>query len=184
MILLHSGLFLYNFDPVASDDRGVQFPSRIDLGQFGDKPGPLPVQTVVVRFQRLSSKQSPRDASTTDHIRAGPRSCPTSRRLDSAVQPHETNPTGIRNQVNITWPASGMNQLIPQRNMVIMNTLRNDPIVLAEPEKRGFAADSSKKSEFISVPVGSFAGTLERVIRIRNGQPVAADTGDQGAGQN
>jgi hypothetical protein len=40
------------------------------------------------------------------------------------------------------------------------------------------------KLEFISVPVGTFAGTEERIIRIRNGQRIPADTGDQGGGQN
>jgi hypothetical protein len=38
--------------------------------------------------------------------------------------------------------------------------------------------------QIISVPVGSFAGTLERIIRMRNGQPLPADTGDQGGRQN
>jgi hypothetical protein len=33
-------------------------------------------------------------------------------------------------------------------------------------------------------PIGSFAGTQDFVIRIRNGKLVAANTGDQGGGQN
>jgi hypothetical protein len=33
-------------------------------------------------------------------------------------------------------------------------------------------------------PVGSFAGSQDYVVRIRDGQFVAADTGDQGGGQN
>jgi hypothetical protein len=33
-------------------------------------------------------------------------------------------------------------------------------------------------------PIGSFAGSQDFVIRIRNGNVVAADTGDQGGGQN
>jgi hypothetical protein len=33
-------------------------------------------------------------------------------------------------------------------------------------------------------PIGSFAGSEDFVIRIRNGKLVAADTGDQGGGQN
>jgi hypothetical protein len=33
-------------------------------------------------------------------------------------------------------------------------------------------------------PIGSFAGMQDFVIRIRNGKLVAADTGDQGGGQN
>jgi len=33
-------------------------------------------------------------------------------------------------------------------------------------------------------PIGSFAGSQDFLIRIRNGKLVAADTGDQGGGQN
>jgi hypothetical protein len=102
MKLLHSGLFLCNFDPVASDDRGVQSLSRIDLGQSGDEPGRLPIQIVVVPFQRLSSKQSPREAlrrRTTHSFVRRPR--PTSRNFDAPTQSHETNPTASETKLNI-----------------------------------------------------------------------------------
>ena len=33
-------------------------------------------------------------------------------------------------------------------------------------------------------PIGTFAGTNDFVIRIRNGKPIAANTRDQGGGQN
>jgi hypothetical protein len=33
-------------------------------------------------------------------------------------------------------------------------------------------------------PIGSFAGAQDFLVRIRNGKLVAADTGDQGGGQN
>jgi hypothetical protein len=33
-------------------------------------------------------------------------------------------------------------------------------------------------------PVGTFGGSMDFVLRIRNGKAVAADTGDQGGGQN
>jgi hypothetical protein len=36
----------------------------------------------------------------------------------------------------------------------------------------------------ISQPIGSFGGTEDRIVRIRNGQIVTADTGDQGSGQS
>jgi hypothetical protein len=65
-----------------------------------------------------------------------------------------------------------------------MNAQRNDQTVLPKRQKHGSSADSPNGLEFISVPVGSFAGTLERIIRIRDGQPVPADTGDQGGGRN
>jgi hypothetical protein len=34
------------------------------------------------------------------------------------------------------------------------------------------------------VPIGTFANSQEFILRIRNGKPVAANTGDQGGGQN
>jgi hypothetical protein len=34
------------------------------------------------------------------------------------------------------------------------------------------------------VPIGTFADSQEFILRIRNGKPVAANTGDQGGGQN
>jgi hypothetical protein len=65
-----------------------------------------------------------------------------------------------------------------------MNTHNTDQTVLTDQQHNYLRGDHSKRSEFISVPVGSFAGTLERIIRIRDGRPVPADTGDQGGGQN
>jgi hypothetical protein len=65
-----------------------------------------------------------------------------------------------------------------------MNKQPNDQTLLAEQQTNDFNADSSGALQFISVPVGSFAATLERIIRIRNGKAVPADTGDQGGGQN
>jgi hypothetical protein len=32
--------------------------------------------------------------------------------------------------------------------------------------------------------VGTFGGPTDLILRFRNGEPVAADTGDQGGGQN
>ena len=34
------------------------------------------------------------------------------------------------------------------------------------------------------VPIGTFADSQEFILRIRDGKPVAANTGDQGGGQN
>jgi hypothetical protein len=34
------------------------------------------------------------------------------------------------------------------------------------------------------VPVGTFGGSQDFIVRIRNGSSVAANTGDQGGGQN
>ena len=33
-------------------------------------------------------------------------------------------------------------------------------------------------------PIGTFGGTDDFVVRIRNGKPIAANTGAQGGGQN
>jgi hypothetical protein len=35
-----------------------------------------------------------------------------------------------------------------------------------------------------SIPVGTFAGTIEQLALVRNGEIVPSDTGDQGGGQN
>ena len=34
------------------------------------------------------------------------------------------------------------------------------------------------------VPIGTFTDSQEFILRIRNGKPIAANTGDQGGGQN
>lgn len=54
--------------------------------------------------------------------------------------------------------------------------------------KEPAVSESARSTETISLenfaPVGTFAGSKDTVLRIRNGQSVAADTGDQGGGQN
>jgi hypothetical protein len=65
-----------------------------------------------------------------------------------------------------------------------MDTQPNKQREKSERESNGFRADSSNESAFTSLPVGSFAGTLELIVRIRDGRRVPADTGDQGGGQN
>ena len=56
--------------------------------------------------------------------------------------------------------------------------------VLAESKKP--SADVSLPPEVLALckPVGTFAGTDDLILRVRNGQVVAADSGDQGNGQN
>ena len=34
------------------------------------------------------------------------------------------------------------------------------------------------------VPIGSFGGSQNFILRVRDGRPIAANTGDQGGGQN
>jgi hypothetical protein len=43
---------------------------------------------------------------------------------------------------------------------------------------------SSDELAGVGVPIGRFAGTADIVVRIRNGKPIAANTGTQGGGQN
>jgi len=45
---------------------------------------------------------------------------------------------------------------------------------------------SSRKTVSLKefVPVGTFAGANDFVVRIRDGRPIPADSGDQGGGQN
>ena len=44
------------------------------------------------------------------------------------------------------------------------------------------ARDAFRLEEFF--PIGTFAGSQDFILRVRNGKPVAANTGDQGGGQN
>jgi len=37
---------------------------------------------------------------------------------------------------------------------------------------------------FRPIPIGTFAGTIEQLLLVRNGEIVPSDTGDQGGGQN
>jgi hypothetical protein len=37
---------------------------------------------------------------------------------------------------------------------------------------------------FQVIPIGTFAGTIEQLLLVRNGEIVPTDTGDQGGGQN
>jgi hypothetical protein len=71
-----------------------------------------------------------------------------------------------------------------QIHPVIMNTQQTNQTLAQKKHHSAFPAQRPNHSEFISIPIGSFAGTLERIVPIRDGQPVPADTGDQGGGQN
>jgi hypothetical protein len=56
--------------------------------------------------------------------------------------------------------------------------------VLAESKKK--SVDVSLPPEVLALckPVGTFAGTEDLILRVRNGQVVAVDSGEQGDGQN
>ena len=61
MKLLQSGIYVYNLDPVNRYDRRRQYELRLAVGQLADDSGSFQSKTIVAPFQRLSSKQSPRD---------------------------------------------------------------------------------------------------------------------------
>ena len=56
--------------------------------------------------------------------------------------------------------------------------------VLAESRKK--SVDVSLPPEVLALckPIGTFAGTEDLILRVRNGQVVAVDSGEQGDGQN
>jgi hypothetical protein len=55
---------------------------------------------------------------------------------------------------------------------------------LAESQKP--VADIRLPPEILALckPIGTFAGTEDLILRLRNGQVIAANSGDQGRGQN
>jgi hypothetical protein len=52
-----------------------------------------------------------------------------------------------------------------------------------DPEESPFTI-STANLVTMGKPIGTFAGSEDFIIRIRNGKLVTADTGDQGGGQN
>lgn len=59
-----------------------------------------------------------------------------------------------------------------------------EEIVLTEKQKSEFGIALPPEILALCKPVGSFAGTGDCILRVRNGYIVATDTGDQGCGQN
>jgi hypothetical protein len=48
-----------------------------------------------------------------------------------------------------------------------------------DPEK-----DKTEEYEVKAVPEGTFGGSIEKPMFVKEGQPIPEDTGDQGGGQN
>jgi hypothetical protein len=63
-----------------------------------------------------------------------------------------------------------------------MNTPYSDQTIRTKEQEA--VADDRRTLESVSIPIGSFSGSEDRIVRIRKGQIVPADTGDQGGGQN
>jgi hypothetical protein len=74
--------------------------------------------------------------------------------------------------------------LITHIKTATMSVHSNDQTVLAEQHHNKSNPNSLGPSEFIGEPIGTFAGTQDRILRIRDGEKVPADTGEQGGGQN
>ena len=57
-------------------------------------------------------------------------------------------------------------------------------IILAESQEPAVGIRLPLQIVALCQPIGTFAGTEDLILRVRNGYIVAADTGDQGGGQN
>jgi hypothetical protein len=66
----------------------------------------------------------------------------------------------------------------------VMNTLQNDQKQVTDRPKGSAATISGVELMKIAKPIGAFGGSKDFILRARNGELVAADTGDQGGGQN
>ena len=53
-----------------------------------------------------------------------------------------------------------------------------------EPQKEESDEKRTEDVEVEIVPEGTFAGTIEKPIIVKEGEPIPEDTGDQGGGQN
>jgi len=65
-----------------------------------------------------------------------------------------------------------------------MNTQLTEQTTRTKRQDKAGTLIESIDLGLIGKPVGTFAGTLDRILRVRNGEIVPADTGDQGGGQN
>ena len=65
-----------------------------------------------------------------------------------------------------------------------MNTLQKDQKQGTNRPKESPAAISAVDLKRMAKPISTFAGSTDFVLRFRNGELVAGNTGDQGGGQN
>jgi hypothetical protein len=65
-----------------------------------------------------------------------------------------------------------------------MNALENDQKQGTNYSKRSLGTITSVELMKMAKPIGNFGGPADSILRFRNGKLVAADTGDQGGGQN
>jgi hypothetical protein len=65
-----------------------------------------------------------------------------------------------------------------------MNALQSDQKQGTRPPKNSAITISAVDLMKMAKPIGTFGGPGDLILRFRNGKAVAADTGDQGGGQN
>jgi hypothetical protein len=66
------------------------------------------------------------------------------------------------------------------RKVIGMNAVQTG--IESVPKDGDRPKDSFSLNDF--VPMGTFGGSQDFILRIRNGSPIIANTGDQGGGQN
>ena len=65
-----------------------------------------------------------------------------------------------------------------------MNMVENNQTQEAKQSKNSPATNSPVDLKKMAKPIGTFGGATDVILRLRKGKPVAADTGEQGGGQN
>ena len=65
-----------------------------------------------------------------------------------------------------------------------MNAVQSDQKPGTSYPKDSPITDSTTSLMSMAKPIGTFAGSKDSILRFRSGELVAADTGEQGAGQN
>jgi len=65
-----------------------------------------------------------------------------------------------------------------------MNALQNEQNQVTNRPKNSTATISAVDLMRMAKPIGTFGGSTDFILKFRKGQLVAADTGDQGGGQN
>jgi hypothetical protein len=68
--------------------------------------------------------------------------------------------------------------------MSIMNALQNNKLQGTTSFNESAATISAEEISRSAKPIGTFSGSTDFVLRFRNGELVAENTGDQGGGQN
>jgi hypothetical protein len=61
---------------------------------------------------------------------------------------------------------------------------RNNQLKMSTDPKKVESDKQKEDVEVKTVPEGTFAGTKEKPIPVKEGEPQPEDTGDQGGGQN